>query len=127
MPPCLSGADRASPLLLGTAIRRRGREMKRNLVVVAIVLSSTMCSGAADLKVQTHYPVQGNEGWDYISVDSVGRRIYVSHSVRVNVLDEDTGAQVGTIEDTAGVHGIAIDPKSKHGFTSNGKEDRVSM
>lgn len=101
--------------------------MKLSAFVVAIVLSSTMWSLAADLKVQTRYPVQGNEGWDYISVDSVGRRIYVSHSVRVNVLDEDTGAQVGTIEDTPGVHGIAIDPKSKHGFTSNGKEDKVSM
>ena len=31
------------------------------------------------------------------------------------------------IEDTPGVHGIAIAPSSKHGFTSNGKEDRVSM
>ena len=101
--------------------------MKLKVVVVAIVLSSAMWSSAAVLKVQTRYPVQGNEKWDYISVDSVGRRIYVSHSVRVNVLDEDTGAQVGTIEDTPGVHGIAIDPKSKHGFTSNGKEDKVSM
>ena len=101
--------------------------MKLKVVVVAMVLSSAMWSAAAVLKVQTRYPVQGNEGFDYISVDGIGRRIYVSHSVRVNVLDEDTGAQVGTIEDTPGVHGIAIDPKSKHGFTSNGKEDKVSM
>lgn len=101
--------------------------MKRKIAVVAIVLSSAMWSAAADLKVQTRYPVPGNEKWDYITVDSVGRRIYVSHSVRVNVLDEDTGAQIGTIEGTPGVHGIAIDPKAKHGFTSNGKEDKVSM
>ena len=37
------------------------------------------------------------------------------------------GAVVGTIEDTPGVHGIVIAGKLKHGFTSNGKEDRVSM
>lgn len=101
--------------------------MKLNAAVVAIVLSSALGAGAADLKVQTRYPVPGNEKWDYITVDSVGRRIYISHSVRVNVLDEDNGAQVGTLEDTPVVHGIAIDPKAKHGFTSNGKEDKVSM
>lgn len=101
--------------------------MKRDAVVAAIVLSSAMCSQAAELKMQARYSVQGNEGWDYIAVDSVGRRIYVSRSIRVDVLNEDTGTQVGTIEDTPGVHGIAIDPKSKHGFTSNGKEDKVSM
>jgi YVTN family beta-propeller protein len=60
-------------------------------------------------------------------VDTVGRRLYVSHAVRVNVLDADTGATVGTIEDTPGVHGIAIATRQKHGFTSNGKEDKVSM
>ena len=78
-------------------------------------------------KVQTRYPVTGSEGWDYITVDSVARLIYVSHAVRVNVLNADTGAVVGTIEDTPGVHGIAIASSSKHGFTSNGKENKVSM
>jgi DNA-binding beta-propeller fold protein YncE len=101
--------------------------MKRTIVIVSVIFGASLSVHAADYRVQTHYPVAGNEGWDYISVDSVGRRIYVSHSVRVNVLDEDTGAAIGTIEDTPGVHGIAIAPKQKHGFTSNGKEDKVSM
>ena len=101
--------------------------MKKKDVALSVALGLCLTAHGAEYKVQTHYPIAGKEGWDYISVDSVGRRIYVSHSVRVNVLDEDTGTQVGTIEDTPGVHGIAIDPKSKHGFTSNGKEDRVSM
>ena len=101
--------------------------MKKAIVALFVVFGVCLGARGADLKLQTRYPVAGNEGWDYISVDSVGRRIYVSHGVRVNVLNEDTGVQVGTIEDTPGVHGIAIDPKSKHGFTSNGKEDKVSM
>jgi DNA-binding beta-propeller fold protein YncE len=101
--------------------------MKLTVAVAAIVLSSAISSSAADLKVQTRYSVPGNDGWDYISVDSAARRIYVSHGVRVNVLNADTGAVVGTIEDTPGVHGIAIAGKLKHGFTSNGKEDKVSM
>jgi DNA-binding beta-propeller fold protein YncE len=34
---------------------------------------------------------------------------------------------VGTIPDTPGVHGVAIASPFKHGFTSNGREDKVSM
>jgi DNA-binding beta-propeller fold protein YncE len=97
------------------------------VVTTALLFGSTLCANAADYKVQTRYSVPGNDGWDYITVDSVGRRIYVAHAVRVNVLDADTGASVGTIEDTPGVHGIAVAPKLKHGFTSNGKEDKVTM
>jgi YVTN family beta-propeller protein len=100
---------------------------KQFTVIAAVVVGGCLSVQAADYKVQTRYPISGHDGWDYISVDSAGRRIYVSHSVRVNVLDADTGAPVGTIEDTPGVHGIAIASKLKHGFTSNGKEDKVTM
>jgi YVTN family beta-propeller protein len=34
---------------------------------------------------------------------------------------------VGEIPETAGVHGIALDPKLGRGFTSNGREDTVSV
>jgi DNA-binding beta-propeller fold protein YncE len=101
--------------------------MKQILVLIAIVLGACLGAQAADYKVQTTYPIPGSDGWDYITVDSSARRLYVSHSVRVNVLDADTGAAIGTIEDTPGVHGIAIASQQKHGFTSNGKEDKVSM
>jgi DNA-binding beta-propeller fold protein YncE len=103
--------------------------MKRITAFIFSIAIFGSCAGAqaAAYKVQTRYAIQGNDGWDYITVDSVGRRLYVSHSVRVNVLDADTGAPVGTIEDTPGVHGIAIASQLKHGFTSNGKEDKVTM
>jgi DNA-binding beta-propeller fold protein YncE len=96
-------------------------------VVTAALLGGCITAQGADYKVQSRYPISGTDGWDYITVDSIGRRIYVSRAVRVHVLDADTGAPVGTIEDTPGVHGIAIAPKLKHGFTSNGKEDKVTM
>src|SRR5215469_13271678 len=82
---------------------------------------------AASYKVETRYTIGGTEGWDYITVDSAARRIYVSHGVEVNVLDADTGKKVGVIADTPGVHGIAIATPAGHGFTTNGKENKVSM
>jgi DNA-binding beta-propeller fold protein YncE len=97
------------------------------LAAVIVLAGSAAAQTSSGMKLQTRYPVAGTGFWDYITVDSDARRIYVSHEDRVHVLNADTGAQVGTIENTPGVHGIAIAPSSKHGFTSNGRESKVSM
>src|SRR5262245_4046818 len=78
-------------------------------------------------KVETRYQVPGNGGFDYITIDDVSRRLYISHGTQVDVVEADSGKLVGTIPDTPGVHGIAIAAEYKHGFTSNGAEGKVSM
>jgi DNA-binding beta-propeller fold protein YncE len=78
-------------------------------------------------KVVNRYSIGGVGGFDYISIDSSARRLYVSHGTQVEVLDADSGKIIGTIADTPGVHGIAIASQFKHGFTSNGRENKVSM
>ncbi len=72
-------------------------------------------------------PVPGDGGWDYVSVDEAGRRVYVSHSTQVDVLDADSGELKGTVPDTKGVHGIAIAADLGRGFTSNGGSDNVTI
>ena len=71
--------------------------------------------------------VGGEGGWDYLSIDSAGRRLYVSRSTRVMVFDVDTGKSVGEIPDTPGVHGIAIADDLGRGFTSNGRDGSVTI
>ncbi|HLK65898.1 MAG TPA: alkaline phosphatase [Bryobacteraceae bacterium] len=83
--------------------------------------------GFEKYRTGTSYPIDGTESWDYITVDSDARRLYVSHETRVDVLQADTGKRIGTIPDTPGVHGIAIAAGTNHGFTSNGRENTVSM
>src|SRR5215471_1189199 len=62
-------------------------------------------------------PLPGDYGWDYLTADTEGRRLYVSHDREVVVLDLDSGAIVGKIpgED---VHGIAIARNLGRGFIS---------
>jgi YVTN family beta-propeller protein len=72
-------------------------------------------------------PSPGDGGWDYVSVDSAARRVYVSHASRVEVLDADSGAVVGQIADTSGVHGIAVAADVGRGFTSNGRTNNVTV
>jgi YVTN family beta-propeller protein len=71
--------------------------------------------------------VGGEGGWDYLTVDSAARRLYVSHATRVVVIDLDKKAVVGEIPDTNGVHGIAIVPELGRGFTSNGRDNNVTV
>jgi DNA-binding beta-propeller fold protein YncE len=86
-----------------------------------------LLQGATGYKVVGHYPVAGDGGFDYITIDSTARRLYISHGTQVDVVDADSGKFIGTIADTPGVHGIAIASEFKHGFTSNGRENKVSM
>ena len=72
-------------------------------------------------------PVGGEGGWDYLTVDSDARRLYVSRGNRVTVLDLDTEAVIGELADTPGVHGIAVVPELGKGFTSNGRDSSVTV
>jgi YVTN family beta-propeller protein len=74
-----------------------------------------------------NFAVGGDGRWDYVTVDSEARRLYVPRSTRVVVLDADSGKQVGEIKDTAGVHGVAVAPGLGKGFTSNGGADSTTV
>jgi len=96
-------------------------------MLAVVLFGSLLVQSGTGYKVVGRYPIGGTGGWDYINIDSSARRLYVSHSTQVEVVDADTGKIVGTIADTPGVHGAAIAARFKHGFTSNGREHKVSM
>jgi len=101
--------------------------MMRYTKHVFVFSVALLLQGATHYKVEGRYPVPGDGGFDYVTLDSSARRIYLSHGTQVDVLDADSGKVVGAIPDTPGVHGIAIASDFKHGFTSNGRENKVSM
>lgn len=82
---------------------------------------------APGFKVTKHYAVPGDGGFDYVTFDASSNRVYASHGTVVDVLDADTGKLLGKVEDTPGVHGIAIVPALHRGFTTNGGESMVSV
>ncbi len=103
----------------------------------ALVTAALACSlmgaftsgaqGSSGYHILKTLPVGGDEGWDYVAVDSDARRVYLSHGTHVVVLDADSGAVVGDIPDTQGVHGIALAPDLGRGFTSNGRANTVTI
>jgi DNA-binding beta-propeller fold protein YncE len=86
-------------------------------------------AGAADsgYHVVKTFNLGGEGGWDYLNLDSSSRRLYISRATHVIVIDADSGKPVGDIPDTPGVHGIALAPELGRGFTSNGRENTVTI
>lgn len=98
------------------------------IAVLAFALAGTaFAASAPGYKVINTYKLGGEGGWDYLTADASARRLYISRSTHVIVMDLDSGKVVGDIADTPGVHGIALAPEFGRGFTSNGREGTVSI
>jgi len=98
------------------------------LSALFVVFAATLAM-AADPGYQliNTYKLGGDGGWDYLTVDSASRRLYISRATHVIVIDTDSGKPVGDIPDTPGVHGIALASDLGRGFISNGREGTVTI
>ncbi len=94
---------------------------------ISFLFISTALWAAASYQVGNKIPITGEGGWDYVTVDAENRRVYISHSTEVVVLDADTHALVGRITGAKGVHGVAIAPEFSRGFISNGQSGTVTI
>ncbi len=82
---------------------------------------------ATDYKVVKTLKLGGDGGWDYLLVDPEAHRLYISRSTHVMVVNSDTYQVVGDIPGTNGVHGIALVRELGKGFTSNGRDNSVTV
>jgi len=98
--------------------------MRRIYIVLAVVVLLSLTSYAqtpGPYKILQTVKVGGDGGFDYVSADSAGRRLYIARmgpTGRVTVFDLDTLAAVGTIDKVSG-HGVAVDTKSGHAFATS--------
>jgi len=86
-----------------------------------------LAADAPGFKVTKRYPVPGDGGFDYIVFDSSSERLYVSHGNEVDVVDANSGKMIGKIQNTPGVHGIAIVPDLHRGFITDGKNATITV
>ena len=104
--------------------------MKKKIgLFAAVVVVASVAAGvsAPGYHLVSTWKIGGEGGWDYLKADSDARRLYIARATRVIVIDLDSGKPVGEIPDTPGVHGIALAPEFGEGFTSNGRENTVSV
>jgi DNA-binding beta-propeller fold protein YncE len=104
-----------------------GNDMKRRWLIGLVLLASMQAMGAQSFKFLKSIPVGGEGGWDYLSVDAKARKLYVTHATKIVIIDLAEDKIAGEIADTPGVHGFAIASDLDRGFSSNGKESKVSV
>ncbi|MGC1486072.1 MAG: hypothetical protein WA789_19965 [Candidatus Acidiferrum sp.] len=97
------------------------------MVLGAFSLVTAAANGYHLLKKYSFGAAEGStrEYFDYITVDSAARRVYLSHGTEVKVLDADSGALIGNITGLKQDHGVAIASEFGRGFISDGAQGKV--
>jgi len=90
------------------------------LAGVAVAQVASTPAPAGPYKVLQTLQPGGTDRFDYVYADGDGRKLYIPRSTHIDVFDLDTFKAAGTISPSDKVHGAAVDPKSKHGFSSSG-------
>jgi DNA-binding beta-propeller fold protein YncE len=98
-------------------------------VALSFAASSTAAAQAAKPAGEYHVARQevigGDGGWDYLTVDTVGHRLFVMRSNRLTAVDLATGKILGELPGLNRGHGVAFDYKNGRGFATSGADSTV--
>ena len=109
---------------------KMGMNLTAGRLVAAVALlavGSGMVAASAQkpFKVEASWKIGGEGGWDYLTVDSAAKRLYIAHKTKVDVIDLTTGKEIGAVIGLTGSHGVVISPDGKTGFVSDGGANAV--
>ena len=90
------------------------------LLILALLPAKSLLAAATDqpYKVLKTTQTMGTGPIDYVYADNEGRKLYVPRGNEVLVFDLDSLKAAGSITN-ARARGVAVDPKSHHGFCSS--------
>lgn len=97
------------------------------LAVALLLLSPTVFLGApqdSGYRVLRTISLGGEGGWDYVTVDSAARRVYIPRSTHILVVDADSGKLIGDIKGMNELHGVAVAPEFNRGFVTGNKSEQ---
>ena len=104
------------------------------LLVILVVASAIVASAqnpspqaGSGYHLLKTIPVGGTEGWDYVTMDSDARRLYIGRDDHIDVVDVDAGAVVGKVTGLSHVHGMVLAPDLARGFTSDGDSNTSTI
>lgn len=98
----------------------------RTLLAVSLLLAAALpAAQAADYAVRQTWTLDQAGRWDYLEVDPVRHRLFLTRGDRVQVLDLPSGKVAGQIVGLQGAHGVAFAQKLNLGFASSGGGNSV--
>src|SRR5215472_12946143 len=102
-----------------------------SLAVLITPLAYSQTSTAPDETGPYHvsqiFHIGGEGGWDYLTVDSEHKLLYVPRSTHTMVLDASTGKMVADIPGQKRNHGVAIVANAGRGFITDGADASVTV
>jgi YVTN family beta-propeller protein len=103
--------------------------MRKRLVVLilAVVTVATPAFSQKQFKVAERVKLGGEGGWDYLTYDKDGQRLFITRGSHVMVVDTHTLKITSDISELSGIHGVALAPGLDRGFISNGGDNTVTV
>lgn len=89
------------------------------LLVLVSARSVPAAPGEPGYHVLKNIVLGGTTGWDYISMDSVHRHLFIGRQKYMDVVNVDSGKLVAKVTGMPGVHGMLLVPQLDRGFTVN--------
>ena len=86
---------------------------------------SAAAQAAPQYRLTQEVKLPGDGGWDDLTFDDAGHRLFIAHGTQVQVVDTDKLTLAGAIDDTPGVHGIALAGDVGHGYISAGRSGAI--
>ena len=100
---------------------------KTNVILSLLMFLSATGFAQSNYRIINKIQLEGNGGWDYLTMDEGSSRLYVSHGMITQVVDLTKNVLLATIPDTKGVHGIALATDLNKGFISDGRDTSVTI
>ena len=100
--------------------------MTRRSIVAGLTMLFAASANAQQFRTQK-WDIGGEGGTDYVTADPATGRVFVSRQTHTMVVDGATGKVLGDIPDTPRMHGIALAPRTGHGFTTNAGDSTLTM
>lgn len=93
-----------------------------SLLLACLLLVST--GFAASYHQVAKYTLGGEGGWDYLTFDPDGNRVFIAHNKEIMVVDAGSGKTLGSVP-ADGAHGVAL--AAGKGFSTNGRSGTVTV
>src|SRR5580693_3112364 len=97
------------------------------LAIALLILFPTVFHAApqdSGYRVLRTIKLGGEGGWDYVTVDSEARRVYIPRSTHILVIDADSGKQIADIKGMNELHGVAVAAEFNRGFVTGNKTEK---
>lgn len=97
------------------------------LLMMTAMVATVPAFAQKQFKVAKRATLGGEGGWDYLTYDKDGKRLFITRGTHVMVVDPDTLKVTADIPDLSGIHGVALVPDLGRGFISNGGDNTVTI